>query len=754
MKYVFGFVFFLFLFPFSGTAQEQSIDSLKLELKKATHDSLRCRILNVMIEMEVDDNIWPVYNEELRKLCEKNLENYKAGEKMYNLYMSFLAGTYNNDGYLANNRGETKKALDLYYKSMDMEEKIGNTQGIAISLNNIGSAHQNLGEIDKALDCYKKSMALSEKIGYEMGVAESLNNIGLLYDNRGDISSAMEYYKKSVKIQERIKDYMGLSKTFNNIGAIYSSQNDLPKALEYYEKCFKLQEKINDAYTMAGSLHNMASIYSKQGNFEKALLYLEKSLAISEEAGNIASVAFCYNSLGALYQKQGDPAKALLYWRKSYEYWEKLGDKQGMALSANHIAVGFSENGQMQAAIDIAEKSLKLSQELHFPGNIMDASGTLSRLYSKTGNWKKAYDMEVLFKQMSDSLNNENKRKAFLRKALQYEYEKKVTADSIKTAEARKVFDAKLREQKVQRTALFVGIGLVTLFALFMYNRFRITQKQKQIIEQKEKETQQQKLIIEEKHKEISDSINYAERIQRIFLATKEILDANLKEYFVLFKPKAIVSGDFYWAATLNDKRFVLVTADSTGHGVPGAIMSLLNITSLEKAIERSNTPAQILNITRENIIDRLKKDGSEEGGKDGMDCSLMVFDFVKLQMDVAAAHNPVWVVRTENGKTEFIESGFDKMPVGKHAKDSESFTEFNIPLKKGDMVYSVTDGFSDQFGGSKGKKFMQKRLKELLLSISQEDARIQQLKLSEALSDWIGVLEQVDDITVVGVRI
>lgn len=754
MKYFLGLCLLLLVFCVHLKAQETSIGSLKSALKSASHDSVRCRILNEMIELEVDDNVWPAYNEELRQICEKNLKNHKPGEKMFELYMSFLAGTYNNDGFLANNRGDVKKALELYQKSMLMEEQIGHTQGIAISLNNIGSAYQSLGEIDKAVECYKKSMALSKEAGYEMGVAESLNNIGLLYDNKGDISTAMEYYKKSVAIQERIGDDMGLSKTFNNIGAIYSSQNDLPKALEYYEKCLKIQEKINDAYTMAGSLHNMASIYSKQGNFEKALLYLEKSLAISEEAGNVASVAFCYNSLGALYQKQGDPAKALLYWRKSYEYWEKLGDKQGMALASNHIAVGLAESGQIRPAIAMAEKSLKLSEELRFPGNIMDASGTLSKLYNKTGNWKKAYEMQVLFKQMSDSLNNENKRKAFLQRSLQYEYEKKVVADSIKAAEARKVFDAELREQKIQRTALYVGIGLVTLFALFMYNRFRVTQRQKQIIETKEKETQQQKLIIEEKHKEINDSINYAERIQRSFLATKEILDANLSAYFVLFKPKAVVSGDFYWAANLIDKRFALVTADSTGHGVPGAIMSLLNITSLEKAIEKSSDAAQILNLTRKNIIDRLKKDGSEEGGKDGMDCSLMIFNFESLQLQVAAAYNPVWIVRNENGRTEFIESGFDKMPVGKHAKDTMSFSEFTIPLKKGDMVYSVTDGFSDQFGGAKGKKFMQKRLKDLLLSISADSTEEQQAKLQHALNDWIGDLEQVDDITLLGLRV
>jgi serine phosphatase RsbU (regulator of sigma subunit) len=311
-----------------------------------------------------------------------------------------------------------------------------------------------------------------------------------------------------------------------------------------------------------------------------------------------------------------------------------------------------------------------------------------------------------------------------------------------------------MQQQKTQRTALYFGIGLIALFALFMYNGFRVTQKQKHIIELKEKETQEQKHIIEEKHKEINDSINYAERIQRSFLATEAILDKNLKDYFVLFKPKATVSGDFYWAAELNNGNFAFVTADSTGHGVPGAIMSLLNITSLEKAIENHTDPAEILNHTRKTIIERLKKDGSADGGKDGMDCSLMIFDFKRSKLAFAAAHNPVWIIHSGEGKPAIAESLADKMPVGKHANDHLSFTCQTLDLKKGDMIYAITDGFADQFGGPKGKKYMQKRLKELLISVSAETPAKQKQVLSETLTEWIGDLEQVDDITVVGIRV
>ena len=272
---------------------------------------------------------------------------------------------------------------------------------------------------------------------------------------------------------------------------------------------------------------------------------------------------------------------------------------------------------------------------------------------------------------------------------------------------------------------------------------------EQKVIERTE-EVVRQRHIVEEKHKEITDSINYAERIQRSFLASKDLLDENLKDHFVFFKPKDVVSGDFYFAEKLTNNNFLLATADSTGHGVPGAIMSLLNITSLEKAIENQDQPSDILNTTRKIIIERLKKDGSVEGGKDGMDCSVICFDFKKKKIIVSAANNPVWIVRG----SETIEIKPDKMPVGKHDKQDVSFTQQTIDIKKGDVIYTLTDGFSDQFGGSLGKKFMSKKLRELLSKNAHLPMEEQRTILENTFISWVGDLEQIDDVTLIGVRV
>ncbi len=322
-------------------------------------------------------------------------------------------------------------------------------------------------------------------------------------------------------------------------------------------------------------------------------------------------------------------------------------------------------------------------------------------------------------------------------------------------------------------------IGIVYLIIKQQTKKLKQRQKElEQKIEIATEDIREQKHIIEEKHKEITDSINYAERIQRSFLATRELLDENLNNHFVFFKPKDVVSGDFYWGCStpspsgrVGEGSFVLVTADSTGHGVPGAIMSLLNITSIESAVKDGFLqPASILNATRKTIIERLKKDGSAEGGKDGMDCSLVSFEFPSLKerdgrvrMTYSAANNPVWIIRSlspfeggvrRTGDVEFISLVPDRMPIGKHDKDNTPFTQHEFDLQSGDMVYTLTDGFPDQFGGPKGKKFKYKQLEELLISISHESMEIQKQKLHEVFENWKGNLEQVDDVCVIGIRI
>lgn len=292
-------------------------------------------------------------------------------------------------------------------------------------------------------------------------------------------------------------------------------------------------------------------------------------------------------------------------------------------------------------------------------------------------------------------------------------------------------------------------ISIVNLFILFVTTiLFFIFFRRENLIFQKA--ILKQKDIIEEKQKEILDSINYAKRIQFSLLASENLLNQNLPEHFVLFKPKDVVSGDFYWA-TPTSEGFVYITSDCTGHGVPGAFMSLLNISKLSQAINENKItrPDLILNNIRTEIIKALNSEGSEES-KDGMDAILCKLDLKNMKLQYAAANNSFYIIR----KNELLICNADKMPVGKGHDDSIPFTFNEIALEKGDVIYTFTDGYADQFGGPKGKKFKYKQLEDVLMSISGLPMKDQSLLLHQKFENWKGQLDQVDDVLIIGVRV
>lgn len=301
---------------------------------------------------------------------------------------------------------------------------------------------------------------------------------------------------------------------------------------------------------------------------------------------------------------------------------------------------------------------------------------------------------------------------------------------------------------------IYEYVNYITIaFILYLFTRYF-----KNDSERIENELILQKEIIEEKHKEITDSINYAERLQKSLMASKKMLDQHLKHYYIYFNPKEKVSGDFYWCSVLPNNKVLIACADSTGHGVPGAIMSMMNMNSLKESVKEGlEQPNDVLNHTRSIIIETLANDGTTEGGKDGMDCALLCFDFKHNKLQFALANNPLWLIR--NG--ELMEYLPDKMPVGRHDKQEQPFTNHEIELIKGDWIIALTDGYPDQFGGNNalqqkagGKKFKYSNLKKLILACSQDSPELIKEKLHVVFEQWRGEMEQTDDVCIIGVKI
>lgn len=717
--------FLVYLMVGCISAGAQDLNKLQQELDRAEHDTARVRILVEMTEILYSTNPDTVI-----PICRKAI-----------------------------------KIIDSGLPSANEKETTSFLQTKAAALNNIGAILNHHGKITEGLSYYKESFQIREKLNDKLGMSTTLNNIGATYNNLGDIALAIEHYHKSLRLQEEINDQRGVAYSLNNIGYIYKKQGYNSKAISYYLKSLKIREVLNDKKGMAVSLNNIGAIYKAEGKNDTALAYYQRSLDISQSSGYKVGMALSLNNIGTIHYNLKALDAAYSSFEKSYEIWEQLSDKEGMAYSLNYLASVSILKNDVVSAEKAATRSLKLAQEIGFPENIRNACETLSEIYTKTGNWEGAFRMQVLFKAMSDSINNENIRKASIQKELKYAYEKKAVADSLKAAEERNIFAVRMKQQKTQRNALYMGIGLIGIFSVFIYNRFRVTRKQKSIIEFQKEEVEkqreladsrriiaeEQKQVIQEKQKEIIDSINYASRIQQAMLTSENYFDAHLKaEYFIYYQPKDIVSGDFYWAIDLNN-RFYIATCDCTGHGVPGAFMSLLNISFLNENIfeKKITDPALILDQQRNQII-RALNPGGNENSKDGMDAVLCAFDLMNMKLEFSAANNPLWLVRDE----QMIEYKPDKMPVGKGEIKEKGFTLQTVDLKKGDIIYTFTDGFADQFGGPRGKKFMYRQFANTLLQNNKLPMSEQKEKLMQTFKEWKGSHEQVDDVLVVGVKV
>ena len=733
----------IFLLTFgckSLIAQSKQIDSLKQLLKTAKEDTNRVNSLN-----ELSKKLNQVGNSDSSLLIAN--EAKALAEKIK--FKKGIGLAYHNTGNVYNNQANYKEAIKNYQEAIKIFEKTDYKPGIANAYSNIGMGFYYQDNYQEALKNHTEALKIRQVIHDKTGIGASYNNIGNAYYAQGIYPEALKNHLAALKIREENNDQSGIANSYDNIGNVYADQGNFKEAIKNYLAALNIREELGNQKGIASSHINIGSIYYDKGNYAEALKNYKAALKIQEELEDIQGLGYSYTGIGLVYKDQGNYEEALKNQLASLKIWEELNDQGSMALCFVNIGATYNALKNYTTAEEYLLKALKLAKELDYLEAVRSSYQSLTETYSKTKQHEKALACYKSYISIKDSLLNEESTRKTVQTQMEYEFDKKETATKLEQEKKDIVTGEEKRKQQIVIIAVSVGLLLVLLLAGVIFRSLRLNKRKNKIIEH-------QKHIVEEKHKEITDSINYAERIQRSFLATKELLDENLKDYFVFFKPKDIVSGDFYWAGKLQNDQFAFVTADSTGHGVPGAIMSILNISSLEKAVESGiNEPAEILNHARLNIIQRLKKDGSNEGGKDGMDCSLAVYDFKNKKLIVAAANNPIWIMRkNESGITEAIEIKVDKMPVGKHDKQAISFTQKKFDLLKDDVVYSLTDGFPDQFGGDKGKKFMSKNLRNLLATNAHLPMNEQKKLLQQTLKEWIGNLEQIDDITIIGIRI
>ena len=610
-----------------------------------------------------------------------------------------------------------------------------------------------LSDPDTAIVICKKAEMISEKLNYQHGKSESYAWLGYLNQGKGNIALSLEYSNKSLKNFQEIGDKKAIGTALGNIGFIYKEQGMLKEALDYYKRSITLYEEISYQNGLASAFGNIGDIHEKQGKTKEALDYHHRSLRIGEEIGNKKGIASSLTRIGRIYYNQGKVKEAFDYYNNGLNIQIQIGDKKGIAISLNNIGIIHNDKGELTEALEYGQKSLTISEEIGFPDNISQASSLLSEVYQKQGKGMKALEMYKLYIKMHDSIYNQEIQKAAAQQQARYEYNKQKTIDDAAYDIILAVEQEEKEKQQILAGAISIGLGLVVIFLLFVFNRLRITRKQKGVIEQQKEEVEQQKEVVElahdeleEKNQEIMDSIAYAKRIQSAILPPAKLVKEYLQESFILYKPKDIVAGDFYWMQQ-QDGKVLFAAADCTGHGVPGAMVSVVCNNGLNRSVREHGLtiPGEILDKTREIVVNEFEK--SEEDVKDGMDIALCSIKGMKLQY--TGAYNPLWIIR--NG--EVLETKANKQPIGQFEKP-EPYTTHSFDLEKGDAIYIFSDGYIDQFGGEKEKKFKAKAFRELLLSIQDKAMEEQRKSIDEVFETWKGDLEQIDDVCVIGVRV
>jgi serine phosphatase RsbU (regulator of sigma subunit)/tetratricopeptide (TPR) repeat protein len=697
------------------------LDTALKYFHSAKHDTSRIRHLSAIVENCMDDKVWMKYNDLLLNLSRNKKINAKGRERF--IYESQEAMAINNIGYyFQNHTNYTDSALYYYQKSLEINLSINSWDNLAVSYSNIANIYQNRGEYAKAIELYNKVIEIEHETTVKTGLFSALNNIANIYLYLGDTAKTYNNLLKCFDLSIRYKNENIKGNILHNLGMLKVRQKQSNQAIQAIKTSLSIRKKINDTKGIASSLTALANIMIALDDAVSAELYLKEAEPLLKELNNPIQQAIYYRSLGDLQSHlQNNLSEGIKNYKKALSLQEE---------SKNYGELIESISGILPAVkSDPAFNQLKLE------------------LIEKLYEYGKIVDKEAAKKNL-----------------LQAQYEKDLNQKEIEFKIEEELKDQKRKNEKRIQQYISISIGfvliLVSIFSLFIFKALKLNKQNTAVIQHQKLQVEHQNELLAEKQKEIIDSINYAKRIQDAYLPPEKAFNLLFEDSFIVFKPKDIVSGDFYWFFCPRNKNnafedfIFFAVADCTGHGVPGAIMSVICCNALNDVVVSNKVyeTDKILNEVR-TIVKRNLKNNNESSQNDGMDISLCKLHKKTLELSFSGANNPLVII----SNNELSEVKADKQPVGNYAHEQD-FSKTHIQLKKGDMLYLFSDGYSDQFGGHKGEGFGKKlkyaNFKKLLLTQHKNTNTEQKNALLNHFNSWKGDLEQTDDVCVMGVRV
>lgn len=613
---------------------------------------------------------------------------------------------------------------------LSKEEIIDETEESVDSFNRLASECV-LQDVKQASSLAEKAYAIAQKLFYRKGIAESASMVAQCCQRVSNYAQALEKALEAMEIFRSTGDKKGESDCLNTIGSVYNYLGDHESRLACNLRTLQLRQEAGDKNGEIGSLNNIGDTHIKLGNFSKALDYFNQCLAIEHISERHKTIVL--HNIGETYFYMKHYVEAEPYFRKGIELSHKTNYKGITCVGHIFLAEIKIQDGAYDEAMGYLKTAMDIAMEINARDDMVAIYKNMAEIFEKKNNLNEAFRYFKLYHETKEDNYNETKIREI--KNLQFQYQLKELREETQTE----------RDKNLQLQKAFEQIEI-------------------------------QKNEIAQKNLALTDSIGYAKRLQESIFPIDTIRKELFPQSFVLFKPKDIVSGDFYWYTQKNGRKLIAVV-DCTGHGVPAALLSMLGNVFLDEIVNEQGItqPSEVLSALRFKMIHLFRQKGTVGETQDGMDIALLSFDEKNCFVEFAGANSPLRIVRKHPPLAETaVGSDAIKLPaatapdiyrnvlikvpptkrhIGYFMGKGLPFENQKIPFQKGDTFYIVSDGFADQFGGHKGKKFRSMQLEEKLLAISPLSMEEQKNKLEQTFNEWKGDLYQVDDVLVMGVR-
>ena len=486
--------------------------------------------------------------------------------------------------------------------------------------------------IDSAIYFSTKAKNKSEKINFERGKKESYNWLGFLFLKKEMISEASIYFHRSLNLIIKEGKKEEIANSLGNLAYIFQLQENNIKALDYYLQSLELRKDIKNKKGIASTLSNIGVLHNRQEKHDLAFKFFNQSLAIQKQLNDLKGIAISLTHIASILIIKQSYNDALVKLEQSIKISKNINDKEITSVSLNKLGDLYLKLGKINQASTALNESFSLAKELKYPELIKHVTFSLSQTFEVQNKNKEALEMFELHIKMKDSLNNTALKENIIKQTAEYEYKNKQELDKVIHQKKIAVEQEKKKKQKIFTIIISTATIIVLFFLMVLIKRILITRKQTK--------------IIQKQSNEIAKGINYAKKIQTAILPTRSALKNHLPDHFILYKPKDVVAGDFYWMSHKKNKT-IFAVADCTGHGVPGALVSVICNNALNRSVREHQltTTNNILDKTREIVIEEFEK--SDIDVKDGMDIALCAIE--NNILSYSGANNPLWIIREGN---------------------------------------------------------------------------------------------------------